>query len=122
MCTNKSRKQIYLEAKSYKSQYISTFLLQDKKDHFSCYLTKAVSYFFLPWYTFPETVSVEETSNEKHHIKPQEWLIKCKSQSRPFDQYYTFKANRLWLKCCDSEERSACETHQLPDLIVLSAC
>lgn len=33
-----------------------------------------------------------------------------------------FKANRLWLECSDSKERSACETHQLPDLTILSAC
>lgn len=46
MCTNKPRMQIYLEAKSYKLQYISTFLLQDKKDHFSCDLTKAVRVIF----------------------------------------------------------------------------
>lgn len=78
--------------------------------------------FFLPWYTFPEIMSIEETYNQKHHIKPQEWLIKCRSQNRPFDQHCTFKAIRLWLECCDSEERSAYETHQLPDLIVLSAC
>lgn len=121
MCTNKSRKKIYLEAKSYKIQYISIFYFKTRKITFHVTWQRC-QLFFLPWYTYPEIMSIEETYNQKHHIKPQEWLIKCRSQNRPFDQHYTFKGIRLWLECCDSEERSACETHQLPDLIVLSAC